>query len=140
VKPRARHPAPQWPFWLLIAAWVCANSPQAAVYPFVSWLAEAPHFSHQHRLSTEVTRLLAGAPDATRAAQVASTPRSPATPRPTPAVPPEAVLKQLPLSLENVATVLPPPWRSHRPAARSDAAPESLRAAPPHGPPRAVPA
>jgi hypothetical protein len=59
----------RWPFWLLIAAWVCANSPQAATYAVLDWVASARHFSHQQQLAREVAHLLAGekAPPRSRA-------------------------------------------------------------------------
>ena len=60
MAPAVRNPSPRWPFWLLIAAWVCANSPQAATYAVLSWMAEAGSFSHQKQLSREVAFLLAG--------------------------------------------------------------------------------
>ena len=58
---RAEHTTSRrWPFWLLIAAWVSANSPQAATYAVLAWLADARSFSHQHRLTLDVAHLLAG--------------------------------------------------------------------------------
>ena len=124
----------RWPFWLLIAAWLCANTPQIAVYTGLAWLAEARSFSHQHRLSTDVAFVLAGKPTPQRIARaVKSVP-----PQPLPPVPAEAVLKKIPLAFESVAEVLPPALRAIRPAEIARAFPESFRAPPPHGPPRVV--
>lgn len=124
--------SPRWPFWLLIAAWGCANTPQVAVYTGLAWLAEAQSFSHQHRLSTDVAFVLAGKPTPQRIARaVKSTPSRPMAP-----VPAEAVVKKIPLAFESVVEVLPPALRASRPALIAWACPESLRAPPPHGPPR----
>lgn len=121
----------RWPFWLLIAAWVCANSPQAAIYAALSWMAEARHFSHQQHLKAGVARLLAGEPAATA---VAATPSLPVE-RP-PLVPPDAVLKKISLALERGTEVLPPILdRSGRDLADVPR-PESPAAPPPYEPPR----
>lgn len=93
----SRLPSARWPFWLLIAAWVCANSPQAATYAFLTWLAEARSFAHQQRLTVEVAFLLGGGKEPERVARTENT----APAQPPPAVPPEAVLKKLPLALEH---------------------------------------
>lgn len=124
----------RWPFWLLIAAWMCANTPQVAVYTGLAWLAEARSFSHQHRLSTDVAFVLAGKPTPQRIARaVKSAPLRPVAP-----VPAEAVVKKIPLACESVAEVLPPALRASRPAEIAWVFPVSLRAPPPHGPPRVV--
>lgn len=52
----------RWPFWLLIAAWVCANTPQIAAWHVIVWVKNAQHFSHQAQLRGEVALLLSGAP------------------------------------------------------------------------------
>jgi len=77
-----------------LAAWFCANSPQAATYSFIVWAGDSRHFSHQERLRADVALLLAGrpAPGAPRAVSAA-----PARPF-APPVPAEAVLKKLDLS------------------------------------------
>ena len=83
-----------WPFWLLLAAWFCANSPQAATYSLIVWAHGARHFSHQERLKADVAFILAGRQPASAPISVAS-----ATARPfSPPVPAEAVLKKLDLS------------------------------------------
>ena len=130
----ARRSSARWPLWLLIAAWVCANTPQVAVYTGLAWLAEARSFSHQHRLGTDVAFVLAGKPTPQRIARaVKSAPSRPVAP-----VPAEAVMKKIPLAFESVAEVLPPALRASCPALVAWACPESLRAPPPHGPPRLV--
>lgn len=129
--------APQWPFWLLLAAWVCANSPQAATYALFAWMAEARSFSHQQRLSSEVVSLLGGA-DAEPAEARVATSAAPLPAKRPPAVPPDAVLKKFPLACEQVADFLPTALRGDRPADDLRGMPETLRAPPPHGPPRAA--
>jgi hypothetical protein len=52
----------RWPFWLLIAAWVCANTPQVAAWHVIVWVKNAQHFSHQAQLRGEVASLLSGKP------------------------------------------------------------------------------
>ena len=47
-----------WAFSLLVAAWVCANSPQAACYAIGDWLMGAGTFSHQARLAEGVVEIL----------------------------------------------------------------------------------
>ncbi|MEO6244097.1 MAG: hypothetical protein ABIQ12_01570, partial [Opitutaceae bacterium] len=87
-----RSASARWPFWLLMVAWGCANTPQVGVYTGLAWLSEARSFSHQHRLSTDVAFVLAGKPTPQRIARaVKSTPV-----RPQPPVPAEAVLKKMP--------------------------------------------
>ncbi|MBL9200775.1 MAG: hypothetical protein JNL39_09730 [Opitutaceae bacterium] len=137
MKTRRPTSALQWPFWLLIAAWVCANSPQAGVYAALSWLAEARTFTHQQRLVAEVAHLLGGGEAVPSAiAQTVARARSQDTSRPVPPVPADAVLKKIPLVLERTAEFLPPALRADYPRAASEAIPELLRAPPPHGPPR----
>jgi hypothetical protein len=92
----SRQLSARWPFWLLIAAWVCANSPQAATYAVLTWLAEARSFAHQQRLTVEVAFLLAGEKAPERVTRTETS----APARPPPAVPSEAVLKKLPLAME----------------------------------------
>ncbi len=132
MKLRRTSRTSQWPFWLLLLAWTCANAPQTAVYAGLAWLTEARSFSHQHRLSTDVMFVLAGQPVPQRIARAAqSAPARPAVP-----VPAEAVVKKLPLAFEGLAEVLPPALRANRSADQARACPESFRAPPPHGPPR----
>lgn len=48
----------RWPFWLLVGAWLVANSPQAATWAMLDWVEGARSFTHQQRLATEVAVLL----------------------------------------------------------------------------------
>ena len=134
---RAEHTTSRrWPFWLLIAAWVSANSPQAATYAVLAWLADARSFSHQHRLTLDVAHLLAGEKVPARVASVAlaDDERQPTSQRP--ACPEAAVLKKIDLSSEEGNAVVQPirvGWRTLSPTDRSGA---TLRAPPPHDPPR----
>jgi hypothetical protein len=45
---------------MLIAAWWCANTPQAATFELILWGKGAAHFSHQEQLRTDVAALLTG--------------------------------------------------------------------------------
>lgn len=130
----SRLPSARWPFWLLIAAWVCANSPQAATYAFLTWLAEARSFAHQQRLTIEVAFLLGGEKAPERVARTENT----APAQPPPAVPPEAVLKKLPLALER-ATESPLPRNDSTPL-RAGAIQflDTMRPPPLLGPPRTM--
>lgn len=49
-----------YPFWVLIAAWLCANTPQVASWHVILWVKQAQHFSHSSRLHAEVYALLSG--------------------------------------------------------------------------------
>jgi hypothetical protein len=122
----------RWPFWLLIAAWVCANSPQAATYAVLTWLAEARSFTHQQRLTVDVAFLLSGEKAAERiaAADTATAAKLP------PAVPADAVLKKLPLALERTAGSLDAPERPERWRPASLGCPDARRLPPLLGPPR----
>lgn len=112
MRARFRSTAPRWPFWLLLAAWFCANSPQAATYALLGWVAEARSFSHQQRLTTEVAFLLGGEKAAARETAVAATAHSVPEKTP-PLIPTEAVLKKLPLyAAEGLAEVWPPAERA----------------------------
>jgi hypothetical protein len=126
MKSPRNRPAARWPFWLLLAAWFCANSPQAATHGVIVWLANARHFSHQQRLSAKVASILAGTE--IPATLVAA---SPAPERPfTAPAPAEAGLKKIDLFVvitsvgispaeqadvwADTARMPPPtPWREH---------------------------
>jgi hypothetical protein len=123
----------RWPIWLLLAAWICANSPQAATYAFLEWAAEARNFSHQKRLTRDVAFLLAGAKAEAEPTAVEATPVAPPM---QPAIPPEAVLKRLDLAMESSV----PSFESRLVTALSPGRAVQLsglgRPAPPHEPPR----
>jgi len=59
MRPRDRSTA-LWPFWLLIAAWFCANVPPTTTLHACAWLKGAGHFSHQQELRLSVAALLSG--------------------------------------------------------------------------------
>jgi hypothetical protein len=135
---RVRHSTtPHWPFWLLIAAWVCANSPQAATYAVLTWLAEAPSFSHQQRLSLDVAQLFTGEALPAQTAFGETPAHEDSSDFPANPVPASAVLKKIDLTAETMAALAP---LADRKAGRTQCTPachDTLRAPPPHGPPRA---
>jgi len=53
-----------WPFWLLIAAWVCANVPSTVMSGSFRWVVGTGHFSHYGELRQSVAALIAGEPPA----------------------------------------------------------------------------
>ena len=124
----------RWPFWLLLGAWLCANSPQAATYAFLSWAAEARSFSHQQRLTTDVAFVLAGENRPAESAVAATAPSAPFAP----AIPADAVLKKLDLAVEGTIHVLTFPLRAPEPAPLRLELAGVGRSAPPHEPPRAL--
>jgi hypothetical protein len=125
---------PRWPFWLLLAAWVCANSPQIATYALLTWLADARHFSHQQQLTREVAFLMAGEKSRDRPVAVVAN----EDPAPAPKLPPPAgaVLKKIDLTSEGNSNLAPPASAGLRLAQVNLPAGGRLRAPPPHGPPR----
>jgi hypothetical protein len=58
--------AAKWPFWFLLAAWWCANTPQAATFEVILWLKGAAYYSHQAELHDDVAALLSGTAKAVR--------------------------------------------------------------------------
>lgn len=123
----------RWPFWLLLAAWFCANSPQAATYAVLTWFGEARHFTHQQRLTAEVAHVLTGEKAPGLLAVLKDAPTRPFAPT----VPTEAALKKIELAVEFTAEVLPPALREKVRVARAMSLPDARREAPPHEPPRA---
>lgn len=137
MRPRIRaSQAPRWPFWLLIAAWFCANSPQAAVSAALTWLAEARTFSHQRELSREVAHLLGGEKAQGRVAAALAEAAQNESAKRMPAIPAAAVLKKIDLAAEERTEVEPAEavrnfvWR------RENRMGAVRRAEPAHGPPR----
>lgn len=128
---RRRSPA-RWPFWLLLAAWFCANSPQPAAYAVMSWLVEARHFAHQQALALDVARLLASAPE--EAKQIARADAKRAAP---PALPADAVLKKIELACVPLIRGDGPTEARVNFASSSWRCPTPRAVVPPHGPPRA---
>jgi hypothetical protein len=133
MTPRSSTPASaRWPFWLLLAAWVCANSPQIAIFAVLTWLDAGRDFSHQQRLTQQVAYVLGGEKMPGMAVGVAKQ----ASARPLPPLPSDAFAKKIPLSVERAVEFLPPALRADRRELAELAGLEVLRAPPPHGPPR----
>lgn len=126
----------EWPFWLLLGAWVCANTPQIAIFTVVAWLAEGRTLTHQQRLTQDVARLLAGEKPTTPFADAVAKAKEhlpKKQPTPTPA---DGVMKKLELSLETTCEVLPVALQTGPQAEAGWTCPEARRKQPPHGPPR----
>lgn len=132
---RSTQPAARWPFWLLLAAWVCANSPQVAVFAVCTWLYEARQFTHQQRLTTEVAYVLGGE----RAPGIFAEAMAQAPVKPPPIIPAEAMAKKIQLSVESVTDFLPPALRASRRAVAEIDCRDVGRAPPLLMPPRAYP-
>ena len=125
---------PAWPFWLLIVAWFCANSPQSATFAVLAWAGEARSFSHQQRLSLDLARLLVGEG---KAVVVDSAEESPSPPL-APAIPTEATLKKIELTVEHLAKAEVPAQSDTERVVVVTRLDGLDRARPPHEPPRAV--
>jgi hypothetical protein len=131
---RIRRPA-RWPFWALLAGWVCANAPAIAVCALLTWLGEARHFSHQQRLMSDVACVLTG--NATPGSGVMAAVKDMAQPQPSPAVPAGLEVKKIDLAVEwsiEVQSVALETDFFVRPAGWC----QPSREAPPHEPPRDV--
>lgn len=137
MRRRANTLSPRWPFWLLIVAWVCANSPQAATYALLTWIAEARQFSHQQQLTRDVAHLFAGEKAPAREPIVEAASEGDKSTASLPVMPATAVLKKIDLSTEKRAEGLRPIERVAGFARTSERWNGALRAPPPHGPPRA---
>lgn len=130
----------RWPFWLLLGAWLCANTPQVALFTALTWLAESRSFTHQQRLTRDVASLLGGEKPASPIAEAVARAQENAPDTPRPAVPADVVLKKIQLSLEETSEFIPAAQRFRRHPAVTWLCPEPRRCAPPHGPPRVRPA
>lgn len=122
----------RWPYWLLIAAWVCANVPATVMTGTFRWAGGAGHFSHSSQLKQSVASLLAGEssiqPEHDGGTHC-GLPEAPAVERP---------VKKLHLA---VAPGTPALWGELSPPARPMAALQVVAAPPrdvPHPPPRAA--
>jgi hypothetical protein len=122
----------RWPFWLLIAAWVCANSPQAATYALLTWFGEARHFSHQQRLTAEVAHVFTGEKSPAMAVVALDVSERPFAPM----VPSDATLRKIELAVERMADSPPLAVRENARVAHAIRWPDRLGEAPPHEPPR----
>ena len=138
VSRQRTSPSPQWPFWLLLGAWLCANSPQVVVFSALTWMAEARSFSHQQRLTVDVARLLAGEKASRPIADAVARAQEQLPAKPTPPIPADTVLKKIVLSLERTIEVLPAALRGDSYHDQERSCPEARRSPPPHGPPRFI--
>ena len=106
MKPASHTALVRLPFWLMIAAWICANIPASAtVYSFV-WMKGAGHFSHHDELCESVANLLSGrqAPPGHRLAEAETAARSLPHPLPVDGMIKKIDLTFSPAILEVVAT------------------------------------
>lgn len=131
----------KWPFWLLLAAWICANSPQVAVYAVLTWMAEARTFSHQRDLSREVAHLLVGESAPGRAeealARAQSAGQDAGSKRAGLPLPASVVVKKLDLAAEDVTAAPRPAERANFGWGREGGFGARRSTSPPHEPPRA---
>jgi hypothetical protein len=121
-----------WPFILLVAAWICANSPQSLATNVIEWAKGARHFSHQQQLRTEVAYLLAG-PHMRTVLTASKEPSK--SPLGIP-IPDEAVMKKIDLSEPRLFERLTWPSEACNFARWVDRTPGSFRAEPAFLPPR----
>jgi hypothetical protein len=132
--PHRKNTSASWPFWLLLLAWFCANSPPAATYAVLTWLGEAHSFSHQQRLKADVARLLAGEDKPDLLATCQEIPVAPSKP----VLPAETTLKKIDLAFEEAVEAAVPSVRANNFVASTDRWESIRRARPPHEPPRAA--
>jgi hypothetical protein len=85
----------RWPFWLLVAAWCCANSPPRTAFEFFVWAGHGLHFSHQEQLKAEVAAMLG----ARKINPVVATSKAGPANLPAAPLPAEGVLKKIDLCL-----------------------------------------
>ena len=134
---RAReHSSPEWPFWLLLAAWICANTPQVALFTALTWLTEGRSFAHQQRLTLDVACLLAGEKPSSPITDTVAAAQKQIPAKSIPPIPADAVIKKIELSLETISELLPAALRASHRIGLAWLCPPPQRCAPPHGPPR----
>jgi hypothetical protein len=121
-----------WPIWLLFAAWICANSPQAVTYDLIVWVHGARHFSHQQRLKADVAFILGGKKMALAVQLEKAAPSKPFAPP----IAAEAVLKKIDLYAPFVIEWIPPCVGDLKVFAKADRAPDRARSEPLLPPPR----
>jgi hypothetical protein len=129
---RKRFRVRRWPFWALLVAWVCANTPQGAMAVAMVWAGEARAFSHQERLTAGVAELLTGVAMKGVLAKAAELPERPESEQ----VPADLTWKVAPLEVERTDEFLPPRVREAKERSGDVAEAGVWRAPPPHGPPR----
>jgi hypothetical protein len=128
---RTRHS--RLPLWLLIAAWICANTPHVAILTIAAWLAQAQTFSHQQRLSLEVACLLTGQP---QPAGTFASARHRAASLPAPVIATDAFSKRFDLAVEIARPDFGPTLSREAFPAMRFPVPEPVSFRPPHEPPR----
>lgn len=122
----------RWPFWLLLAAWFCANCPSGTVYRVASWIDEARSFSHQGTLTRDVAFLLGGETTPERFA-VPDDVTSKQPPRPEADV---ELGKKIEIELERTIEARRPETRDSAWSPATILVRQNDQPAPPHGPPR----
>ena len=60
VRANGRKRIRAFALWLLLAGWICANNPQAALVATITWLQEAHRHSGHQNLNLAVAELLGG--------------------------------------------------------------------------------
>jgi hypothetical protein len=125
----------RWPFWLLLAAWFCANSPQAATYEVIVWFGQARSFSHQERLSSEVASILAGG---TKSVASLVADRAQSAQQPSPSLPFNPTLKKIDVLFSDLAEPSLPPVSDRRASVYLASLPAGLPPDPPAEPPRGI--
>lgn len=124
----------RWPFWLLAAAWFCANTPQRLTYEWAVWMANGRHFSHQERLKADVAALLTGTKTNPLVALAKSGPvRLPVAPVPT-----DNSFKKIDLFASDTAEAIEQPRRNTAYPKIAWRVPENSRPEPLVPPPKAA--
>jgi hypothetical protein len=103
----------------------------------LTWLVEARSFTHQQQLTIDVAHLLAGEKSPART-PVAVAGNADDTREPVRSVPATAVLKKIDLCSEVAAVIVAPLRNVRSQKLAGERGNGTLRAAPPHGPPRRV--
>jgi hypothetical protein len=120
-------------FWLLLAAWFCANTPPVVTFHLMVWTGGARHFSHQGRLKADVALLLSGKKLPAAAQELVSVP----TDKPAaPALPAGNVIKKIDLYASATLESARPAVRELKFPARCNREPDRARAEPLLTPPR----
>lgn len=121
-------------FWLLAAAWLCANIRSGTVSGLITWIEESSKFSHQRRLTLEVAMLLGGEKPAEAVAKADPAPK----PAPNESAVQEGPFKKLEVPLARNAGLSATPISSRTYGVNDCDVRDRARAAPPHDPPRRV--
>ena len=136
VARRLQSPA-RWPFWVLLAAWTCANTPQIAVYAVVTWIVEARSFSHQYELTRSVAHILKKESSPSRVGYLLRKAANDRPSQPLPPIPDDAVLRKVQLAIQLSDGLSERVSVPRRFAMGETSIQERVRPEPLHGPPRA---